>query len=97
MSPEFEIALYTLCFLCGRFEDNDGQSSRTPAQLGPYRVDVICHKFQQARPPPPRPFTLRRSPILPPVPSRPPPPTDGSAAAAVAGSLWGRGTWRRAR
>ena len=44
VSPEFEIALYTLFFLCGDFAEHDGQSSRTPARIGPYSVDVICHK-----------------------------------------------------
>jgi hypothetical protein len=44
VSPEFEVALYTLCFLCGGFVEHAGQTSRTPARIGPYSVEVICHK-----------------------------------------------------
>ncbi|GMQ04550.1 hypothetical protein CsSME_00049927 [Camellia sinensis var. sinensis] len=37
VSPEFEIALYTLCFYMGR-EDNH-------VQLGPYSVNVKCYRL----------------------------------------------------
>ncbi|KAK3225055.1 hypothetical protein Dsin_004917 [Dipteronia sinensis] len=37
VSPEFEIALYTLCFFMGR-EDNH-------IQLGPYPVNIKCYRF----------------------------------------------------
>ncbi|XP_047155754.1 poly(U)-specific endoribonuclease-A-like [Vigna umbellata] len=37
VSPEFEIALYTLCFYVGR-EDNH-------IQLGPYPVNIKCYRF----------------------------------------------------
>ncbi|KAK7346794.1 hypothetical protein VNO80_21317 [Phaseolus coccineus] len=37
VSPEFEIALYTLCFYVGR-EDNH-------IQLGPYAVNIKCYRF----------------------------------------------------
>lgn len=37
VSPEFEIALYTLCFFVGR-EDNH-------VQLGPYPVNIKCYRF----------------------------------------------------
>ncbi|KAL8150576.1 hypothetical protein V2J09_020384 [Rumex salicifolius] len=36
VSPEFEMALYTLCFLVGG-EDND-------VELGPYRVNIKCYR-----------------------------------------------------
>lgn len=36
-SPEFEIALYTLCFFVG-VEDNH-------VQLGPYTVNIKCYRF----------------------------------------------------
>ncbi|KAK9266948.1 hypothetical protein L1049_027207 [Liquidambar formosana] len=38
VSPEFEMALYTLCFYVGR-EDN-------PVQLGPYPVNIKCYRFR---------------------------------------------------
>ncbi|KDO36354.1 hypothetical protein CISIN_1g036043mg, partial [Citrus sinensis] len=37
VSPEFEIALYTLCFFVGG-EDNY-------VQLGPYPVNIKCYRF----------------------------------------------------
>lgn len=37
VSPEFEIALYTLCFYMGE-EDNH-------IQIGPYEVNVKCYRF----------------------------------------------------
>lgn len=37
VSPEFEIALYTLCFYVGG-EDNH-------IQLGPYSVNIKCYRF----------------------------------------------------
>ncbi|KAI4327214.1 hypothetical protein L6164_019702 [Bauhinia variegata] len=37
VSPEFEIALYTLCFYVGR-EDNH-------IQVGPYAVNIKCYRF----------------------------------------------------
>lgn len=37
VSPEFEIALYTLCFYVGG-EDNQ-------VQLGPYPVNIKCYRF----------------------------------------------------
>ncbi|KAH8938973.1 hypothetical protein BDL97_15G012400 [Sphagnum fallax] len=39
VSPEFELALYTLCFFAGQ-EDNY-------LQLGPYRVNIKCYRFGQ--------------------------------------------------
>lgn len=36
-SPEFEIALYTLCFFSGNAENQ--------VQLGPYKTQITCHKF----------------------------------------------------
>jgi hypothetical protein len=47
VSPEFEIALYTLYYVLGEFGDNGGESGRNPAQLGPYSVTVTCHKYGQ--------------------------------------------------
>jgi hypothetical protein len=38
VSPEFEVALYTLCFLCGE-ESNI-------VTLGPYRTEITCHKYR---------------------------------------------------
>lgn len=82
------MALYTLCFLCGRFEDNDGQSSRTPVRLGPYSCDVLCHKFGQVPLRPPRADSIaaearRRRRV-------------GRPDSLRARSSWGRATWRRA-
>ncbi|KAL5748342.1 hypothetical protein ACOSP7_025371 [Xanthoceras sorbifolium] len=37
VSPEFEIALYTLCFFMGREENR--------IQLGPYPVNIKCYRF----------------------------------------------------
>ncbi|XP_030466365.1 uncharacterized protein LOC115685427 isoform X1 [Syzygium oleosum] len=37
VSPEFEVALYTLCYFVGR-EDNH-------VQLGPYSVNIKCYRF----------------------------------------------------
>ncbi|KAE8661854.1 26S proteasome regulatory subunit family protein [Hibiscus syriacus] len=37
VSPEFEIALYTLCFFGGE-KDNH-------VQLGPYSVNIKCYRF----------------------------------------------------
>lgn len=37
VSPEFEIALYTLCFFAGK-EDNH-------IQIGPYAVNIKCYRF----------------------------------------------------
>lgn len=37
VSPEFEIALYTLCFFMGG-EDNH-------IELGPYQVNIKCYRF----------------------------------------------------
>lgn len=41
VSPEFEFALYTLCFYCGQ-EDNY-------VDLGPYRVNVKCYRMGENR------------------------------------------------
>ena len=40
-SPSFELALYTLAFLC------DGGGEKTiPAELGPYKVGIQCYTFR---------------------------------------------------
>eukprot|EP00946_MAST-07B_sp_MAST-7B-sp1_P004355 g4355.t1 len=40
-SPSFEVALYTLAFLC------DGGGEKTiPAELGPYRVGIQCYTYK---------------------------------------------------
>jgi hypothetical protein len=49
VSPEFEIALYTLYYKLGEFADNGGESGRNPAQIGPYSVTVTCHKYGEVR------------------------------------------------
>jgi poly(U)-specific endoribonuclease len=41
VSPEFEVALYTLCFYAGQ-EDNY-------VDLGPYRVNVKCYRLGQEK------------------------------------------------
>jgi poly(U)-specific endoribonuclease len=41
VSPEFELALYTLCFYVGQ-EDNH-------VELGPYRVNVKCYHMGEDR------------------------------------------------
>ncbi|KAF2531129.1 hypothetical protein F2Q70_00032711 [Brassica cretica] len=41
VSPEFELALYTMCFFMGR-EDNH-------IQLGPYSVNVKCYRLGNNR------------------------------------------------
>lgn len=39
VSPEFEIALYTLCFYSGAEEN--------VVRIGPYRVMITCHRWEQ--------------------------------------------------
>lgn len=41
VSPEFELALYTLCFFCGQEENH--------VNLGPYRVNVKCYHIGEDR------------------------------------------------
>ena len=36
-SPEFEIALYTICFLVGE--------EKSIVKCGPYRMELTCYKF----------------------------------------------------
>lgn len=41
VSPEFELALYTMCFFMGREENH--------IQLGPYNVNVKCYRLGNNR------------------------------------------------
>jgi poly(U)-specific endoribonuclease len=41
VSPEFELALYTLCFLCGQ--------EKNRVQLGGHDAQVTCYKFRSGR------------------------------------------------
>ena len=41
-TPEFELGIYTLVYFCG--EDGDNL-----VELGPYNVNLVCHKFGRGK------------------------------------------------
>jgi poly(U)-specific endoribonuclease len=38
-SPEFELALYTMCFLCSEEE-------KTFLEIGPYDLNIVCYRIR---------------------------------------------------